>query len=89
MRADPDHDGASADTLTASASRRNSWSLSCWLAFTRALSPSLQLSWGIVVALVLLLRQNRKDLDVLEEELESESADDDETAADSKPGKLL
>lgn len=44
---------------------------------------------GIVVALVLLLRQNRKDLDVLEEELESEDADDDETAADSKPGKRL
>jgi hypothetical protein len=40
---------------------------------------------GIVLALVLLLRQNRKDLDVLEEELESKSADDDETATDSKP----
>ncbi len=44
---------------------------------------------GIVLALVLFLRQNRKDLDVLEEELESENADDDETAADSRPGNRL
>ena len=43
---------------------------------------------GIVVALVFLLRQNRKDLDILKEELESEGADDDETA-DSKPGNRL
>jgi hypothetical protein len=33
---------------------------------------------GVVSALILFLRQNRKDLEILEEELESENADDDE-----------
>ncbi|MFZ1444587.1 MAG: hypothetical protein WAS49_03815 [Candidatus Dechloromonas phosphoritropha] len=44
---------------------------------------------AVVSALVIFLRQNRKDLDILEEELESESADDDEDANDSKPGNRL
>ena len=35
---------------------------------------------AVVSALILFLRQNRKDLDVLKEELESERADDDEGA---------
>ena len=44
---------------------------------------------AVVLALILFLRQNRKDLEILEEELESESADDDEAADDYKPGNPL
>ena len=44
---------------------------------------------GVVSALILFLRQNRKDLEILEEELESENADDDEAANDHKPGNRL
>ena len=61
-----DHGGASAGTMTAIASRINSWNPSYWLAFTWA--PPLfaaTVFGGIVVALVFLLRQNRKDLDIL------------------------
>lgn len=41
---------------------------------------------AVVWALVLFLRQNRKDLDVLEEELESAEAEDEESADEYKPG---
>ena len=44
---------------------------------------------AVISALVIFLRQNRKDLDTLEEELESESADDDEGANEFKPGTRL
>lgn len=45
---------------------------------------------GVVVsALVFFLRQNRKDLDILEEELESERAEDEESADDYKQAGRL
>ena len=44
---------------------------------------------AVVLTLILFLRQNQKDLEVLEEELESESADNDEAANDCKPGNRL
>ena len=44
---------------------------------------------AVVSALIIFLRQNRKDLEVLEEELESERAVDDEGVDDYKPGNRL
>ena len=45
-----------------------------------AVAVALAVLGAVVSALILFLRQNRKDLDVLKEELESERADDDEAA---------
>ncbi len=54
-----------------------------------AVALALAVLGAVVSALILFLRQNRKDLDVLKEELESERADDDEAANDYKPGNRL
>ena len=54
-----------------------------------AVAVALAVLGAVVWALILFLRQNRKDLDVLKEELESERADDDEAANDYKPGNRL
>ena len=43
-----------------------------------AVALALVVLGAVVSALILFLRQNRKDLEILEEELESENADDDE-----------
>lgn len=43
-----------------------------------AVAFALVILGAVVSALILFLRQNRKDLEILEEELESENADDDE-----------
>ena len=45
-----------------------------------AVAVALAVLGAVVLALILFLRQNRKDLDVLKEELESERANDDESA---------
>ena len=54
-----------------------------------AFALALVVLGAVVSALILFLRQNRKDLEVLEEELESESGNDDESADDCKPGSRL
>ena len=54
-----------------------------------AVAFALVVLGAVVSALILFLRQNRKDLEVLEEELESERADDDEAVDDYKPGNRL
>ena len=54
-----------------------------------ALAFALTVLGALVSALVVFLRQNWKDLEILEEELESERADDDEAANDYKPGNRL
>lgn len=54
-----------------------------------AVALALAVLGAVVSALILFLRQNRKDLDVLKEELESERADDDEAANDYKRGNRL
>ena len=54
-----------------------------------AVALALVVLGAVVSALILFLRQNRKDLEILEEELESDNADDDEGANDYKPGNRL
>jgi hypothetical protein len=54
-----------------------------------AVAFALVVLGAVVSALILFLRQNRKDLDILEEELESENVDDDEAVNDHKPGESL
>ncbi len=54
-----------------------------------AVAVALAVLGAVVSALILFLRQNRKDLELLEEELESEGADDDEAVNDYKPGNRL
>jgi len=54
-----------------------------------AVAVALAVLGAVVLALILFLRQNRKDLEVLEEELESERVDDDEAVEDHKPGNRL
>ena len=51
-----------------------------------AVALALVILGAVVSALILFLRQNRKDLEILEEELESENADDDEAVNDHQPG---
>jgi hypothetical protein len=54
-----------------------------------AVAFALVVLGAVVSALILFLRQNRKDLDILEEELESENAYDDEAVNDHKSGNRL
>jgi|OpeIllAssembly_1097287.scaffolds.fasta_scaffold29109_2 hypothetical protein len=54
-----------------------------------AVAVALAVLGAVVWALILFLRENRKDLEILEEELESERADDDEGVDDYKPGNRL
>ena len=54
-----------------------------------AVAVALAVLGAVVSALILFLRQNWKDLEVLEEELESARADDDEAVDDCKPGNRL
>jgi len=50
------------------------------------LALALVVLGAVLWALVLFLRQNRKDLDVLEEELESAEAEDEESADEQEAG---